>query len=91
MAHRGSLGSDLFLTIEYEELTTDLEGRVRKMVEWLDLEWDPACLDFTNNRRPVSTLSRWQVRQPVYQSSVDRWRRYENHLGELLELFAGQE
>lgn len=91
MDHWGSLGSDLFLTIDYEELTTDLEGQVRKMVEWLDLEWDPACLDFTNNRRPVSTLSRWQVRQPVYQSSVDRWRRYENHLGELLELFAGQE
>ncbi|MCZ6827505.1 MAG: sulfotransferase, partial [Gammaproteobacteria bacterium] len=65
----------------------DLEGQVRTMIEWLGLEWDPACLDYTGNPRAVSTLSRWQVRQPVYQSSVERWRRYEKHLGALLELF----
>ena len=61
------------------------------MIEWLGLEWDPACLAYTSNKRAVSTLSRWQVRQPVYQSSVERWRRYENHLGVLLEMFPKQD
>ncbi|GBF30122.1 hypothetical protein MnTg04_00058 [bacterium MnTg04] len=91
MDHWMDLGSDRLLTVDYEELTSDLEGQVRIMVEWLDLEWDPACLDYTSNRRAVSTLSRWQVRQPVYQHSVERWRRYENHLGVLLELFPNQD
>ncbi|MCZ6912502.1 MAG: sulfotransferase, partial [Proteobacteria bacterium] len=87
MEHWTDLGTDRLLTIDYEDLTADLEGQVRTMIEWLGLEWDPACLDYTGNPRAVSTLSRWQVRQPVYQSSVERWRRYEKHLGALLELF----
>jgi len=91
MDHWMEQGSELLLTVDYEALTADLEGQVRTMVEWLELEWDPACLDYTSNRRAVSTLSRWQVRQPVYQSSVERWRRYENHLGVLLELFPNQD
>ncbi|MCZ6560541.1 MAG: sulfotransferase [Gammaproteobacteria bacterium] len=81
MEHWEGLGSDRLLTVDYENLTADLEGQVRPMIDWLGLEWDPACLDYTSNRRAVSTLSRWQVRQPVYRSSVGRWRRYENHLG----------
>jgi hypothetical protein len=87
MGHWESLEFDRLLTIDYENLTADLEGQVRSMIEWLGLEWDPACLDYTSNRRAVSTLSRWQVRQPVYRSSVERWRRYEKHLGALRELF----
>ena len=87
MEHWADLGNDRLLAVDYEDLTTDLEDQVRTMVEWLGLEWHPACLDYTSNKRAVSTLSRWQVRQPVYRSSVGRWRRYENHLGALLELF----
>jgi len=87
MEHWMGLGTDRLLTVDYENLTADVEAQVRTMVEWLGLEWDPVCLDYTGNKRAVSTLSRWQVRQPVYQSSVDRWRRYESHLGVLLELF----
>jgi hypothetical protein len=48
------------------------------------LEWDPACLAFHENARPVQTASATQVRKPLYASSVGRWKRYERHLGPLL-------
>jgi len=86
MKHWETTGLARMLTIDYEFLTADLEAQARTMVEWLGLNWEPACLDYPRNERAVSTLSRWQVRQPVYQSSVERWRRYENHIGPLLEL-----
>ena len=44
---------------------------------WCGLEWDPACLEFHKTRRPVRTASAAQVRQPIYSSSVGRWKNYE--------------
>jgi tetratricopeptide (TPR) repeat protein len=79
------------LVIDYEKLVSDLEGESRRLVEFLGLEWEPACLDFHRTERPVLTASAWQVRQPVYRRSVGRWRRYERHLGPLLDLFAQSE
>lgn len=70
--------------IRYEELVSDTEGEARRLIEALGLEWQPACLDFHKSRRVVKTPSLWQVRQPVYDSSVGRWRRYERHLGALI-------
>jgi len=61
----------------------DLEGSARGMIDFLGLEWDPACLDFHRQERQVRTPSQWQVRQPVYRSSVEAWRRYEAQLGPL--------
>jgi tetratricopeptide (TPR) repeat protein len=72
------------LDVNYEEFVGDLEGQSRRLIEFLGLEWEPACLDFHKTERPVLTASVWQVRQPIYNKSVGRWRHYESHLGPLL-------
>jgi tetratricopeptide (TPR) repeat protein len=70
-------------TVEYEALVSDLEGVSRRMIAFLGLEWDPACLEFHKTKRAVATASSWQVRQPLYARSVGRWRHYASHLGAL--------
>jgi hypothetical protein len=69
----------------YETVTESFEEHVRNMLDFLELEWDPACLDFHRTERAVNTPSVMQVRQPIYKTSVERWRRYEKHLGPLFE------
>jgi tetratricopeptide (TPR) repeat protein len=73
------------IEVNYEALVGDLEGECRRIIEFLGLDWEPACLDFHRTERTVVTVSHWQVRQPLYKSSVGRWRNYEKHLGPLLE------
>jgi len=76
------------LTIDYEALVADLEGESRRLVEFLGLDWEPACLDFYKTDRPILTGSAWEVRQPLFNRSVGRWRNYQRHLGPLLEVLA---
>jgi tetratricopeptide (TPR) repeat protein len=87
MAHwRAVLPPGFMLDVPYEELVADQETWSRRMLEFIGLEWDPRCLDFHMNKRPVATASAWQVRQKVYQSSVARWRHYEKFIGPLKRL-----
>jgi Flp pilus assembly protein TadD len=72
------------LTVQYEEVVTDFEPQVRRLLEFCGLEWDDACLRFYESERTVRTPSAEQVRQPIYDRSVGQWRRYEPWLGELL-------
>jgi hypothetical protein len=74
------------LDVQYEELVADLEGRSRRLLDFLSLPWEPACLEFHRTETTILTSSSWQVRQPIYQSSVGRWRHYERHLRPLLEV-----
>jgi tetratricopeptide (TPR) repeat protein len=76
------------LDLHYEELVADLEGQARRLIDFIGLDWDPACLSFYETERAVNTPSTWQVRQPIYSSSVGRWRNYERHLGPLFEVLA---
>ncbi|MFI5459859.1 MAG: tetratricopeptide repeat-containing sulfotransferase family protein [Isosphaerales bacterium] len=69
--------------VDYEETVSDLESVARRMVAACGLDWEPACLDFYRNERPVRTASLTQVRQPIYQRSVARWKHYESTLSEL--------
>ncbi len=69
--------------LDYERLIEAPEEQSRKLIEFVGLPWDPACLTPHESARPVRTLSRLQVRQPIYSSSVGRWRRYDKHLGPL--------
>jgi hypothetical protein len=73
------------LEIQYESLVVNLENESRRLIDFLGLQWDPACLTFYQTKRVVMTASRWQVRQPVYSSSVGRWKHYRRHLGPLLQ------
>ena len=77
------------LEVGYEDLVADLEGQSRRLIAFLGLDWDPACLSFHTTGREVWTASHWQVRQPVYASSVGKWRRYERHLGPLIDGLTG--
>lgn len=77
------------LEISYEALVQDLKEQSRRLIDFLGLQWDPACLSFHEVVRPVLTASLWQVRQPLYTSSVGRWRRYQTHLQPLLDGLAG--
>ena len=74
------------IEVNYERLVEDLEGESRRLIKFLGLDWEPACLDFHQTQRTVATVSLWQVRQPLYKSSVGRWRHYEKHLGPLLAI-----
>lgn len=71
------------LDVDYEAVVADTEAEARRMIAFIGLDWDPACLDYHDNRRAVHTISRSQVRQPIYNSSIGRWHRYEKHLGPL--------
>ncbi len=69
--------------VDYEETVADIEGTAKRLVAACGLEWDPACLEFHRTARPVRTASFAQVRQPVYRSSVGRWKNYQTELAEL--------
>lgn len=85
MAHwRDALGIEI-LDVRYEQLIEDLEVGARRIIEFVGLDWDDACARPHQTKRAVSTHSSSQVRRPVYTSSMQRWRRYEKHLGPLLE------
>jgi len=73
------------IDIDYETLVADLEGQTRRMLDHCGLAWDPACLAFHKTERTVLTASAGQVREPVHQKSVGRWRTYAKFLQPLLE------
>lgn len=70
--------------LDYETLIAAPEEEARKLVDFIGLPWDPACLAPQDSAQPIQTQSRSQVRQPIYSTSVGRWRRYERHLGPLI-------
>ncbi len=71
--------------IQYESVVADLEGEARSLLDFCGLDWHPDCLEFYRSNRPVFTASTAQVRQPLYNSSVGRWRRYEGQLMPLID------
>jgi Flp pilus assembly protein TadD len=85
MEHWRSVLPMQILDIDYEDYTTDLEGTARKLVDFVGMEWDPRCLEYYKLDRAVRTASLWQVRQPIYTSSVGRWRNYMPHIQPLID------
>jgi tetratricopeptide (TPR) repeat protein len=75
----------MMIEIRYEDNVADVEGQARKLIEFLGLPWDPKVLEFHKTERPVKTASASQVRKPIYTTSTNRWRKYEKHLGPLLD------
>ena len=73
------------LDVPYERLVAEQEQVSRNLIEFCGLDWDPRCLDFHRQSRGVKTASFWQVRQPLYNSSVGQWRDYEQQLAPLIE------
>ena len=74
-----------FHEIQYDALTANPEEEARKLLAACDLEWEDDCLNFHQTKRRVETLSVYQVRQPIYRSSVKAWERYKDDLGDLFD------
>lgn len=83
MAHWKQVLPNPILELNYEETVQDIEAVARRAVAFLGLEWDPVCLDYQTAKNQIRTLSSGQVREPLYTTSMQRWRRYEAHLDPL--------
>jgi tetratricopeptide (TPR) repeat protein len=76
------------IEISYEDMIMHTEPTARRTLDFLGLEWDERCLAPHTNPCAVETASHWQVRQPIYRQSLERWRHYEQHLAPLKETLA---
>ncbi|WP_217576196.1 tetratricopeptide repeat-containing sulfotransferase family protein [Mesorhizobium sp. GbtcB19] len=85
MRHWDKVFPGRILRNRYEDLVSDQEGQSRRLIEHLGLPWDDACLRFFDKGGPVDTFSRWQVRQPIYSSSINRWKNYGGSIEPLIE------
>lgn len=85
MDHWRSVLGDRLVEMEYEKLVSDPESEARRLLDAMGLPWDEGCLRFHTSTRAVTTASVSQVRRPLYDSSIGRWKRFEPFLGELIE------
>jgi len=81
---RSILPDGAMLDVSYENVVDNLEEQARRLIDYCGLPWDDRCLSFHKTDRPVATPSNVQVRQPLYRTSLERWRRFEAHLEPLL-------
>jgi hypothetical protein len=88
MDHWRSVLPVAMLEVQYEDVVGRTEEVSRQMIEFCGLEWDDRCLRYYENRRPVQTSSVWQVRQPIYSTSVGRWKHYAKHIEPLVRALA---
>jgi len=87
IAHwRANLPADRFIEVSYEDVVQELEPNARRLCAFAGLDFDPACLAFHENAAPVATASSVQVRQPLYASSIGRWRRYKGRLADTAKI-----
>jgi hypothetical protein len=73
------------LCMRHEDVVDDLEGSVRRLLEFCNLDFEPSCLEFHKTVRSVRTASSEQVRRPIFRDGLDQWRHYAPWLGELRE------
>jgi tetratricopeptide (TPR) repeat protein len=83
MRHWDAVLPGRVLRVQHEDLVEDLEGNVRRILEYCDLPFEQACVEFHRTERSVRTASSEQVRQPIYREGLDQWRHYEPWLGSL--------
>lgn len=83
MAHWDVVLPGKILRVQYEDIVTNVETQVRRILEYCDLPFEQACVDFHQTDRSVRTASSEQVRQPIYASGVDQWRNFEAFLAPL--------
>lgn len=76
-----------FQVVEYEYLANNSDSEIRNILDFAGLKFEPGCLDFQNNSAPVATASVAQVRQPLFTTSIGRWKKFENYLLPAIEIF----
>ena len=82
MKHWNDLLPSFIYNIKYENLITDSEIQIKKLIKFCDLKWSESCLDFHNNNRPIKTASRIQARSKIYNTSINSWKNYDKYLSE---------
>lgn len=80
LTHWHTVMPNVVYSVAYEDVVANTEGESRALIDYCGLEWEDRCLDFHENKQASTTASATQVRQPVYSSSVDKWRKYREHL-----------
>jgi tetratricopeptide (TPR) repeat protein len=85
MEHWDAVLPGRVLRVHHEDVVDDLEGSVRRILDFCELPFDPACLEFHRTERSIRTASSEQVRQPIYREGLDQWKNYEPWLGPLRE------
>lgn len=88
MAHWQRVLPGRILEIQYEALVNSQEASTRQLLEFCQLPWNDNCLQFEHNAAPVNTASVVQVRSPIYRGALNRWKKYEPQLGELLAVLS---
>jgi tetratricopeptide (TPR) repeat protein len=83
MAHWNSVFPGRILRVQHETVVDDLEGSVRRILDFCRLEFEPACVEFHKTERSVRTASSEQVRQPIFREGLEQWKHYEPWLGPL--------
>ena len=87
MSFWNSIFQDSIYKIIYEDVIENPESEVKKLLNYLELDFEESCMDFYKSKRPVKTASSEQVRQPIYKSGVNYWKNYEDNLGVLKNHF----
>ena len=85
MDHWNTVLPGKVLRVQYEEMVSDTENQVRRMLDHCGLDFEPGCLQFYETDRAVRTASSEQVRQPIYSAAMEHWRNFEPHLDVLKE------
>ena len=83
MDHWDAVLPGFVLRVQHEDVVEDLEGQVRRLLDFCGLEFEPACLEYHRTERSIRTPSSEQVRQPIYRTGLDQWRNFEPWLGPL--------
>lgn len=84
MDHWQNVLKNKIIQVKYENLVNDLETESRRIVNFINLEWNDSCLAFYKQKRDVNTPSYEQVRQPIYKNSMQRWKKYEPYVSDLI-------
>jgi len=85
MRHWDAVLPGRVLRVQHEDVVDDLEGTVRRLLDYCELDFEPACVEFHKTERSIRTASSEQVRQPIYREGLDQWRHYEPWLQPLRE------
>ena len=86
MQHWKTVMPDNVHTVCYEDLVSDIESESRRLIDICDLEWQPQCLEFYENKQASTTASSVQIRQPVYKTSIGKWRNFEQQMQAVVDI-----
>ena len=91
MKHWNAMFDGEIYNVIYEQFVTDNKNETRKLIAGAGLDWEDSCLDTSRSDTAVRTASIWQVRQGIYTSSTERWRKYESELEAVISILANAE